>query len=811
MIWRVTSVVIGTVTVVSMAILFFWSPLPKAPVRGHQKELDDTALMYVLKRDRPLLMDVLPKDRLYYCVSRVMAAPVSASVPEPDYGLRVEFISPKGRVITAHDFAEHTKWDCDPDNPDQKWAEPAKGDDLLTETRVTAVRVDEIMPEGGRLKIENRGPWDTILLKVYKVLERPGIQREIKTRTVTKHQARALSIKLGMDLNALRPEQQAGIFRYRWLRMSLRTVQNTTPPATRIYFKKHPPTDRPLPGDGTELEGNRVMALNFGVNPAVPAPKKITIHADNLSGIKVNVQPEDIRTKISPPVRAKDGISVVLPPGKSTVFIANNSNKTVKVRTIPPVIKGVLIRPDTVKMGLSMTGQDKHVEYLTTGFGKYDALRLRVWIRMDSPADRKTRKITLKLFRNNVSRPLIWEKEILPQISRLDWFELRGADTRRFLVSMPVDLYVWPRARKIDISTNAPMMLQAYSRNPDPYPPDSQPVLKKRTHWRYKSFEPSGWIRMWPDREQTGPVARIIGQTRLEPTDQPETTDWSTCASLPVPKTRTCFESIQRADLLAKKKIPANIWCRCKAKQTALLALPTDPLHRGAGVLSMIFRVPISRQDNRIELMQGKRSILKYRPPATRGVLRVAGIRPRTTRIRPIGTDFAMLKTLGGLKGPVCGTCQPFQAFMATKIRARGQAVFSVRTSAADRGVNVIAYASGNGICLRFNINNGRPEHKRGINSEYTPSRTQACTTPVTPAKSVWLPGYPNAGVKRMNPVFVPLRADMDAHIHKITVRNTDSRPVWVRMFKAGECGQTRENIRMLDIPFTETLQYNEE
>jgi hypothetical protein len=58
-------------------------------------------MMYLLKKGQPLLMDVLPKDRLYYCVSRVMATPVSASVPEPDYGLRVEFISPEGRVITS--------------------------------------------------------------------------------------------------------------------------------------------------------------------------------------------------------------------------------------------------------------------------------------------------------------------------------------------------------------------------------------------------------------------------------------------------------------------------------------------------------------------------------------------------------------------------------------------------------------------------------------------------------------------------------------------------------------------------------------
>lgn len=789
-------------TLVFVAVMWYESPRSSEIPDTKQQSLADTALMYELGKGDVLSMDVLPGDRLYYLLTRVAGHKSESGLTELVYGIHCRFLDPSGHVVKEHDFYEHSRWDLDPDNPQKLWAIPADSDGILSSPRLTALRMDTILPKGGRVQISAITP-RTILVKAYKVMQRQIVQKNRKMKTISVRQEQALTQKLGIDLDTLTPQQQQGLFKYRWLRVSMVTPKGLTPKAYRIYFRKHPPRTVKIRDKHLILDPSRVLAVNTMwqdlPNLRIVAPQE---NMPEVSILCMNHDNVSMDIPMIPDTKFRVDGYLVMPPYEQpdcTLYLKNTGQSSVRLYVVDTKKRRILNHRYKLFKFPFASDDRPPVHYTLTGFGKHDPVRIRVWAVLDGPVRKEkiSRKINIRvIFKNGKTNA--YRRVLNFQPSSADYFQAKGNDPTRVLLSLPVEFFMVPGqgAKYLEVTANQPSVISVYCLSPKHEGlPHTQTV-----HWFYKSPKAPRWVSMVPIQPKT--FGYLLLQPRLVPVKPVSPPDkWASCPAMPGPALQTCFEPWGHASDQDIRK--SGLWCGCPFGQPVEVSLPPDPINRDAGILTMVFNTMAPGQQTPVRVFSNGKVLANIHPLSRTGGIRIGNVMPATARLKVEGVSFALFKARSTNKNS-CRGCMKMKAFVATRVPPNGSQTFYFSTSDEPQGLNIVSYSLGTEVCLSMVLDHGLPEHKKGPWDTFTFGSKDECASPLMPPKSVWIPMAGSTNIRQMNTIFFPLHNDLARTRHSITLYNRGKNTVWVRMFTRNYCGNKPESVRLYDVPFVE-------
>ncbi len=808
MLWRITSVAIGSAVIIGVIALLIISSNIKVNQNEQYTELPETALMNMLKPGNSFVIDVDKGDKQFYLLTRVLGSFQDVSMPQLIYGLHCKFVDQNNKLVFQHDYYERTKWDVDPKNPAKVRAIVAGVKGVLSMARLTALHVDGILPQGGRIYITPIGK-RPVFIRAYRIMQAAPFQTSMNTVRLNQQREQLLKQRLGIDLNTLTPQQQKGIFTYRWFKITMTTPQGVIPPWYRIYFVRNLEGFNQKKADYITIEPFRTIAVN-------------TLFKD-LHDIEVFIRPDKrIRpsiqviclnqglTKVNIPVIFKeipDGYWLQPPYADPdcTIYINNPSSQPIQLEVVNKKRKRVLnygrLMLKSYVVGVKTHG---YLEYPLIGFTGMDPLRIRVWAINRIPSNKTTGNLKIELLMSN-NKKSIYNKILEFKQSLIDYYIIPGLNTTKYWVSRPQEFFIVPPSGTtgIRITADRDVAVHVYTPNFGIHTP---PVSSQFAHWLFKQATHPAWIRMTPINSNSEGYLSL--QPRLE-LYTPSTTPAKKWASCPLPRVnaQTCFEEYTPENPTDMATIE-SLWCGCKGTQGAFVVLPKDPLDPSTGILTMVFNVRKNNLDKIVKIHKDRNILASFTPISYLGSVRISGISPTTGIFNVQGTDFALFKTSVSKKGISCGRCKVMKAVIATIIPPHTWRRIPIVLADHVSGLNIVTYSHDSQVCLQMSLDNGHPIYKQGIHDAFTFASIKKCAEVARPIKHVWIPKDGRPGIKQIQTIFFPIHDDVGKKQHTLSIYNAGNSVVWFRVFQRDFCGKTEESIKLFDIPFIQPQVY---
>ena len=808
MLWRVTSVAIGSAVIIGVIALLIISSNIKLDKNEQYTELPDTVLMNMLKPGKVFVIDVDKGDKQFYLLTRVLGTFQDVSTPQLIYGLRCKFVDKNNKLVFQHDYYERSMWDVDSQDHTKVRAIVAGVKGVLSMARLTALHVDGILPQGGQIYITPIGK-RPVLIRAYRVIQAAPFQTSLDTVRLNQQRELLLKQRLGIDLNTLTPQQQKGIFTYRWFKITMTTPQGVIPPWYRIYFVRN------------IVESNQKKTNYLTIEPF----RTITINTlfKDLPDIEVFVRPDKkIRpsihvicldqglTKVNIPVIFKeipDGYWLHPPYADPdcTIYINNPSSQPIQLEVVNKKRRVVLRYGQFMLRSYVVGGKThRHLEYPLIGFTGMDPLRIRIWAINKIPINKTSRQIKVELVTTN-NKTQLYNKVLEFEQSFIDYYIVPGLNATKYWVSRPQEFFIVPPSgvTGIRITADRDVAVHVYTANFGVHTPS---VSSQFTHWLFKQTTHPAWIRMTPINDSSDGYLAL--QPRLE-LYTPSTTPAQKWASCPLPgvNAQTCFEDYipENATDMATNR---SLWCGCKGTQRAFVVLPKDPLDPSTGILTMVFNVRKNNLDKTVKIYKNKNLLASFTPISYFGSVRISGISPGTGLFSVQGTDFSLFKTAGAKKVLSCGQCKVMKAFMATIIPPHSWRRIPFVLADQASGLNIVTYSHGTQVCLQMFLDNGHPVYNQGIHNAFTFASIKKCAGVARPIKTVWIPKDGRPGIKQMQTIFFPIHDDIAKKQHTLSIYNASNTVIWFRVFQRDFCGKRKESIRLFDIPFIQPQIY---
>lgn len=833
--WKVLTFLCGAGVVLLVGLSWLLMPQADPTPFELKRQGADTLLLYEIAPGESVRFTARAGQKNYYLISHLLLPESHSYDPEADfdYAVAVTFADRQNQVVAEHVFAERSRQSkAGPKGTDwlQENAFLAPGEGQLTDDRVTMLGVATALPSGGHVTLSSQNTTHPLLLRIYRIEERPDIERLKRYKLLPEYRKETMARYMGYEsLEQLSLSDLLVLFQRKWERVEAQTPAGQAPRTRRMYYQGFRLARTPLDEAVLRLLPGRQAAFNV-VGPCafrVVAAQKEFLSPLWLRGLSSAGEPLGEQAMVWQDDRSQ---LVDIPPGAWSLVLDNRSTKANLVRIafeeapsrtvgesrLSPDGTGrfaAFLLPERPELEAYLTTNEEDVRYSTLGFSPNQLLVIEFRALLQGPEDLEPRPFRVSYYDRSGKALRSFDRDFVPNASRFEWtWTAKGeeawlSDAVDVLVSPP------PGTRFVGVSSERPLVARAFVETGfEPLEEDAYPMAELPAVWRHRTVPRPGWSRVDPANRDVlaaqERLAKIVGQTRLELLGETKfvATAWRS------PTARGGSDE----ELLLAEVFPSEsdserasdnsaLRLSCAPNRKIKTPLLRDPSGDRLGILDMTYYVPPPLDlGGLITVEQEGKAVAKVVPVTRFKGLRIRKLR-RTGELSwqhdfPDGDPRIFVRIEPGKGKPYAAPpgCKTYRTFTVRRLPPGGALDLLIDADPLDpRAVNLVFYGA-HPSTLAALIDKGRL--RRGSEPRLgRPTRaTQELAIAWRPgASSSFLLTKPDEPLRTSQTAFVQLGSDLSKGAHTLTLRNTGKKEVWFRAFQAASAPQNTAKVEV--------------